>query len=138
MLFINKSKCNEKQPIIVSKENKKEHRAINIDKDSVFHYKIDGDIIPSTSPEQRCDYLLENETKKTVYLIELKGKHMNEAVDQIEATAKKFSSLLSTYALFPRIVHGGNTHAIHSSKVVAFKRKYPKCKIDTVVIEEKI
>lgn len=138
MLFINKSQCDKKQPIVVSKENKKEHRALNTDKDSVFQYKIDGNIIPSTSAEKRCDYLLENETKKTVYLIELKGKHMNEAVEQIEATAKKFKSLLSTYVILPRIVCGGNTHAIHSSKVVAFKRRYPNCKIDTLVIQEKI
>ena len=138
MLFINKSQCDKIQPIIVSKENKKAHRALNVDKNFVFHYKIDGDIIPSTSTEQRCDYLLENETKKTVYLIELKGKHMNEAVDQIEATVRKFKSLLCSYAIFPRIVCGGNTHAVHSSKVVAFKRRYPNCKIDTSIIEERI
>lgn len=137
MLFQGKSKCNVQQSIIVSAENRVKHIAHNKDRDNVFQYKIDGDVIPSTSPGLRCDYLLENETKSKVYLIELKGTDVSHAVDQIEATINRYREALKAYTIMPRIVYRGNTHSVNSSKVVGFKRKY-SCIIKTDVIEESI
>lgn len=138
MLFSGKSLCDINQPIIVSCENKKTHRANNNNKNSVFQYKIDGDIISTTSPERRCDYLLENETKRTVYLIELKGTDVQHAVEQIEATIKKFGSILGSYTIMPRIIYRGNTHGVNSSRVVKFKRDYPQSIFKETIIEEYI
>ena len=137
MLFQGKSKCDVWQPIIVSAENRVKHIARNKDRDRVFQYQIDGDVIPSSSPGLRCDYLLENETKRKVYLIELKGTDVSHAVDQIEATIIRYREALKNYTIMPRIVYRGNTHSVNSSKVVVFKRKYP-CIIKTDVIEEDI
>lgn len=138
MFFQDKSLCNVNQPIIVSSENRVKHVARNKDRDKVFHFKIDGDIIPSLSPDLRCDYLLENETKQNAYLIELKGTDVSHAVDQIEATINRFRAVLKAYTIMPRIVYRGNTHSVNSAKVVAFKRRYPLSKVITDVIDELI
>ena len=66
--------CKEHQKEIHSKENNSEHIAVNVDEDSVRQIKIDGDILPADyNQERRADYLVLDETKKTAYLIELKG-----------------------------------------------------------------
>ena len=138
MLFPNKSICEIKQKKIVSKENQKVHTAINIDECNVFQYKIDGDIIPSSSSEIRCDYLLENETKLTAYLIELKGTDLPHAVEQIEATIKKYQTKLASYEIKPRIIYRTNTHAVRHLAVQKFKMKYKDCVMRTEFFTEKI
>ena len=138
MLFPNKSICQINQKIIVSSENKKTHTANNVEGCNVFQYKIDGDIIPTTSPEVRCDYLVENETKQTAYLIELKGTNLLHAVEQIEATINKYSVQLRSYAIKPRIIYRANTHAVQQSKVSKFKIKYKDCIIKTECFSENI
>lgn len=133
------SRCSKTQRIIVSEENNRKHCATNVSRDKVFHFKIDGDIIPSGSSDRRCDYALEDETKKTLYLIELKGNDVVHAVEQIEGTIIKFADSFSGYKLFPRVVcRKSSTHSIYSSKVVRFIRRYPKTIIKENVIEESI
>lgn len=68
--------------IYVSKENHCEHRAINRDKNIVYHIEVDGKVIPkSYNKTKRIDFLILNETKKTAYLIELKGCHLADAIE---------------------------------------------------------
>lgn len=139
MLFAKeKSLCGIKQKIIVSAAHGKEHRALNQDGDDVFQFKIDGDIIPSSSREQRCDYLLENQTKTTAYLIELKGSDVNHAVDQIRATIDKFRRILSGYKICPRIVYKNNSHVVYSSKVRLLKKDYVDTRIENERLQDKI
>lgn len=139
MLFAKeKSRCNINQSIVVSSENGKCHRAINKDVDQVFQFKVDGDIISSSSGEQRCDYILENQTKMHAYLIELKGSDINHAIDQIRATHRKLKNILSNYEIYPRIVCRSNTHAIRGSKVRTFKNEYINTIIKNNSIEESI
>ena len=58
MLFNNvSSHCDLKCAVIVSKENKKTHRALNNDRNTVYQYKIDGEVIPQNNQSKRCDYL---------------------------------------------------------------------------------
>lgn len=72
MLFENKSRCNKNANEIVCSENKKSYRAFNRQRHIVYLYLIDGDIISSSDSCNRCDYLLEDETKQRAYFIELK------------------------------------------------------------------
>lgn len=133
------SKCDKNQKIIVSAENRRKHIAYNNESCKVFQYRIDGDIEPSGSSDLRCDYIIENETKKTLYPVELKGKDVVHAVEQITATIKKYSSRFSDYTIFPRIICShATTHTIETSKVVSFRRRYPKLIIKENVIEETI
>ena len=133
-----KSLCNVKQKIIVCEENRQKYIANNVNNNRVFKYNIDGDILPSGSSQLRCDFLVENETKKNAYLIELKGKNVEHAIDQINATVRCFKAQLCGYTVFPRIVYRRNTHGVRSSKANAFRIKYPKSRIETNVIEENI
>ena len=133
-----KSHCSKKQSIIVSEENKMKHIANNINCDTVYQFKIDGEIIPPKSPIKRCDFLLENETKKVVYLIELKGTNVDRAVDQIESTVSIFRDKLSAYKISPRIIYKSNTHRIYSTKVRNFKKTYLDSIFKTTVFEESI
>ena len=67
------SYCGSHQKIIVSEENRVQHRGINNDRNKVRQIKIDGDMWTKGTSTVRADYLLLNEDKKTAYIIELKG-----------------------------------------------------------------
>lgn len=140
MLFdSSKSKCVPKQKIVVSAEKNCSHRAINEDASVVYQFKIDGDIVPSNDTAGlRCDYIVENETKASAYIIELKGTDLPHAYDQIRATVKRFKNELNGYTIKPRIVFHANTHAIHDSKYRVFLKEYANAIVKTNVIEEKI
>lgn len=134
----NESKCTLHQQIIVCEEHHQKYIANNTGRNEVYKYQIDGDVLSSGTSQLRCDFIVENATKGNAYLIELKGKDVVHAVEQIEATICLFSAQLCDYNIFPRIVYRRNTHGVRSSKVIAFKRKYPKSKIETNIIEENI
>ena len=136
MMFKNKSRCNKNANEIVCSENKKSYRAFNRQRHIVYLYLIDGDIISSSDSCNRCDYLLEDETKQRAYFIELKGSQLLHALDQIDSTIVQFRSILGDYAVFPRIVYHGNTHDIHSSAFRKFKAKYPNTRTKTDYMEE--
>lgn len=133
-----RSRCQINQTTIVSTENKLEHRAINQDKDTVYHYKIDGDVIDAHDSCIRCDYLLENETKHHVYLIELKGSDVEHAANQIISTINMFKNELECYTIFPRIVYRSVTHKMLGSKpIIRLKEEYgARFKIKTRVMED--
>ena len=68
-LTTEKSLCEEKQKLIVSKDKgtSREHRAKNESgRYNVRHYKLDGDIVKQ---QKCCDYLLLNDTRKNAYFI---------------------------------------------------------------------
>lgn len=134
------SHCDLKCAIIASKENGKIHRAFNTDRNTVYQYKIDGEVISKNDPQKRCDYLVENEDKKTAYIIELKGTDLSHAIEQIEATIQLFSRLFNqnNYTIYPRIVFGSNTHAVNDTRYRKFLKKYPQAKIRSTLIEEPI
>lgn len=121
------SSCEERQPIIVSKDTgtNRQHRAINKNTCRVSKYKIDGDVISDAS--RRCDYIVMNDDCKEAYLIELKGSDIEHALDQLEATAKRFQNELREYYVKYRIVCSrAKTQAIYGSKYKKFKQKYSR------------
>lgn len=121
------SSCEERQPIIVSRDvgTKREHRAINKNICRVTQYKVDGDVTRDTSI--RCDYLVMNDDLKEAYLIELKGSDIEHALEQLEATAKRFQNELREYFVKYRIVCSrARTQAIYGSKCKKFKQKHSR------------
>lgn len=119
------SSCEERQPIIVSRDvgTKREHRAINKNICRVSKYKIDGDVIRDTSI--RCDYLVMNDDFKEAYLIELKGSDIEHALEQLEATANRLQNELRAYYVKYRIVCSrARTQAIRSNKYKRFQQKH--------------
>lgn len=115
------SHCEPRAPVIVSREQKRTHRAINVQSDKVRHYRIDGEVIRDRA-EKKCDFLLLNDTKHTVYLIELKGRHLSEAIGQLKNTYRLLANCLEGYQVHYRIVYRSNTHAIRGIEYERFRR----------------
>ena len=99
------SECRDiHQKIIVSKEPRenREHRAVNPNgMYEVRHYRLDGKLITN---QTCCDFLLLNDTRKKAYYIELKGKDVKRAVDQVLAGERICKRELVDYMSFFRVV----------------------------------
>ena len=90
MLFENKSLCGKHAKEIVCSENNKVFKAYNRQNHIVYKFKIDGDVLTSSDSRNRCDYLVEDETKKRAYLIELKGTQLLHALDAYRKFKTKY------------------------------------------------
>lgn len=131
--------CKEHQKEIHSKENNSEHIAVNIDGDSVRQIKIDGDILPADyNQERRADYLILDETKKTVYLIELKGSHIMSAFLQLENTNKKLSNALKGHKVYWRVICSSRTVNLKNNDVKKYQKNHPQLVIRRNVLRENI
>ncbi|MCM1100407.1 MAG: hypothetical protein NC079_10690 [Clostridium sp.] len=111
------------QKIIVSKEPREGriHHAINPQGRSlVYQYPLDK-LAPN---ETCCDYLLLNGTKRTAYLIELKGKKIRKAIDQLQGGEQLFKENLEGFRIYYRIVFSkASTHDIKSMEFRKFKEQ---------------
>lgn len=90
------SLCEEKARVIVSRDKggSQRHIAHNDDPSVVTHYKVDGVIIRNGN---KCDFLLLNESKRTAYLIELKGSDLSWAAKQLYCTEQALAEELAPY-----------------------------------------
>ena len=124
LLTLENSLCEKNQAIIVSKDKgaPREHRANNPHrKFDLRHYKLDGILIKQSTC---CDYLLVNDSRKKAYLIELKGRNIDDAVKQLESGEQKCKAELNGYSFFYRIVCSkAKTHKLQSPKFRKFKEK---------------
>lgn len=109
-------------PTIVCEENKMKYTAHNINLAVVYRYRIDGDVITDRE-YKRCDYLVENETAKGAYFVELKGVNIKDAFAQIESTIRFFSDRLVGYNIHSRIVCSRiTTHSVNNSEYRSLKK----------------
>ena len=143
MLFPGKSKCKDnRQREVVSEESENCHIVKNPSQYCIYHYHIDGDIIPKDDTSgERCDYILEAATqpKPTAFIIELKGSNLLKAARQIEATITRYKQQLANYEIHPRIIcHYITTNAIHNNVFIRFKDKYPKLKYKARILIDTI
>ena len=116
-------------PRYVSEENHRKHIAVNGDRNHVYHIHVDGNVIPkSCNATKRIDFLLLNETKKVAYLIELKGSHLGDAIEQLEVSHEALKDLLTDYDIRWRIVYRSCTSRIYTNelkkKLKMYKQKY--------------
>lgn len=121
------SQCEQKQPIVVSRENGNEHILQNKSASDVYQFLIDGDIVKGIA-EERCDYIVEveNANVHAAYVIELKGSDLNKAIDQIRKTIQNYAAKLSGCDILPRIIiHKVLTHDVNGKKYRDFKKQYP-------------
>ena len=110
-------------PIIVCEENKMRYQANNIKSATVYKYKIDGDVIRERD-QKRCDYLVENETSKDAYFVELKGADIATAYIQIWYTIRYFYHKLDGYGIHSRIVCSRvTTHDVKGSEYRKLKKE---------------
>lgn len=99
------SLCVKNQKIIISRDkgtSSKEHRADNSEhRYDVRKYQLDGIVVKN---EKCCDFLLLNDSLRRAYLIELKGRNIDEAVPQLQAGKRIVSPELKGYDFYYRIV----------------------------------
>lgn len=123
------SECDKYQRIIVSQDpgSKPKHIAENNDISEVYQYRVDGYLIQEG---KRCDYLLLNKDKFSVYYIELKGSDLETAVEQIETSEselkRRFREDLEIYveAYYRVILNKVCTHQLDSNKIKRFKKAH--------------
>lgn len=113
-------------PEFRSSENNCVHIGKNPNHNYIRQFKVDGEVLAATSPEQRCDYLLLNDTATRSYYIELKGSDLPKAIAQIENTIKLISPSVREYEIFRRIVYRTGSHKIQESAVLKWKAKHGK------------
>lgn len=102
--------------IIVCEENNVRYIANNTKIAIVYKFKIDGEVI-SNSQQKRCDYLVENETTRNAYFVELKGADIAKAYLQLRETIHAFADCLSDYYIHCRVVCSKiPTHNINGSE----------------------
>ena len=123
----------------VSKENECSHIGYN-NGSYVRQYQVDGQVIPASSPEERCDFLLLNDTKQKAYYIELKGSDIPKAMSQIDHSVEMLQGEHPQYTIYRRIVFRSGSHEVNSSAVVRWKKRYGVrfVKIERSKIEEAI
>lgn len=120
------------QKIIVSEELSNKHIARNINADPVRQYRIDGKVIKDKKV-QKCDYLVLNDEKKTAYFIELKGKHLLKAKEQLEETYRRVKGSVAGYEIFYRLVYHTGTQDVDDSQMVKWRQKCGRVgKVDRV------
>lgn len=133
-----KSRCAERQKIVVSSENKLIHRACNIDKNLVAQYKVDGDIFTSAD-DTRADYLVLNIEKKNAYIIELEHGDIDKGIRQIIVTRSYFPKILNGFSFAGRLIYTSASHTVLNNLKTKKKRKeYNWIKISAVKYEENI
>ena len=128
-----------KNSTYVSEENHCKHIAFNNDRDYVYHIKIDGGVIPKEcNLTKRIDFLLLNETKKTAYLIELKGCHIEDAFVQLEVSHEHLQPLLIGYVIHWRLVHRSRTSNLKTNRVNKYLREHHRLQVQETPMKEPI
>ncbi|UMR32901.1 hypothetical protein MJ904_12475 [Massilia sp. MB5] len=101
MLGNNHKIWGDRRKIVSISENGRCYRGSNGSQKQLSCYQVDGGLI-NVGP--RCDFALTNNNEDKVYLIELKGKDICHAADQIRTTIDKLSSQLAGKVVFARII----------------------------------
>lgn len=130
------TKCSEGK-LVVAEENKRKYILQNPYQKKVCKVRIDGCVIPSPS-QRKCDYLiivceskLANEQESDIYFIELKGRDLISAVEQLTQTIKYFQTekYKITGKVFARLVLSKvvNPKSIEvDSRVIALRKLMKK------------
>ncbi len=82
-------------------EKGRKYIAINNDQNEVTLYRVDKCLITQGI---KCDFLLLNHDKKSSFYIELKGKHLLHAIDQIESTISMLHHSIFEFKIHVRII----------------------------------
>ena len=132
------SSINKRASVIVCEENKMKYIANNTKFATVYKFKIDGEVIRDKD-QKRCDYLVENETSKDAYFVELKGADIATAYIQIWHTIRYFNNKLDGYGVHSRIVCSRvSTHDVNGSEYRKLKKECADIKKGSRVLQENI
>jgi len=114
--------CN-RHPILTAQENKSKYVLKNPNRIEVCKIQVD-DCVINSNDESKCDFLfLACETDKA-FFVELKGRDLTHAIDQIDHSIDVLISQLENFAINARVVLSkAQTPDLRTSKYVKFKSK---------------
>ena len=76
-----------RHPDIPVQENGRKFRILNAQRSKIIKVQVDGCVIKQRTA---CDYLFDVKKNNTIYYVELKGKNILKAVEQLIATMEHF------------------------------------------------
>lgn len=135
--------CNvETSSKVVRRERKSQYTLINPNHIKITVFHVDNGIIKNEKNCRKCDYIYDINTSSTmaVIYIELKGKHLLDALEQIENTVNLLDNVFNNAQRFARIICSRVPSINNDPKGIKIKKYLQKMgiqlKINEKVIEE--
>lgn len=122
-------------PIIKCDENHIQYVLYNKNALLILKCHFDGGAVKG-GEIKRCDYIVSVPTQKRIYFIELKGKSINHACEQILASIDHLSVIKNLYKVYTRIVCS-SVPKISSPKELILKKQY-NLEIKSKYLEENL
>ncbi len=113
---------NDQRKICVAEENGKKYQLHNKSGITIKKVKVDKCLVQKVN-EKRCDFLIEGKEHKRVFFIELKGRDLIKAVNQIHSSIMYLKKEFDNYKIDARIVGSKDVPDI---KITADYRKLAK------------
>ncbi|MBQ9983270.1 MAG: hypothetical protein IJP29_01640 [Lachnospiraceae bacterium] len=104
----------------------------NPDLYNVTVYHVDGGIIYNESNMAKCDYLyvVDDEMHPSAIFIELKGKNIHHAMQQLHSTMMQFSSEFKQYRKYARIICSAVPRIANDPNTLKLMKEMKKQNID--------
>ena len=111
-------------PIISCSENGRRYKLRNDCGYNVKNYLIDGGVYVNENSMNKCDrlFLVHDPDKCTAILIELKGKNVYHALEQLYDTAYRYRKELTEFRVRFRIVCKSVPNMANDSKTIKLKK----------------
>lgn len=125
----------DKRPMATCAEKGKRYNLVNDKNCLITQYHVDGGLVYDDKVEQRCDYLyvVHDTTEITAILVELKGKDIKHAVEQLEKSANRFGRSISG-RMFGRIVCSAVPRLYNDPAVKNLEKIFRKCNGGNLVL----
>ncbi len=124
-------------------KEKPEYRIENKSRNLVAKIEVDGCLFPKDSMPQKCDYLVLvyfKKNEKVAYFVELKGKELDIAIEQIQETIKNTHKKLFGFSLRCRISQSKmqpiKATGQQKEKLIKYLKKYHNENTSNVVSTE--
>ena len=111
--------------LITATEKGKKYTAKNNSGECVAKVKVDGGLL-NNSTSKKADYIVLRCDCNKVYILEFKGRHIDEACQQILSTIDELSTVLNKCTIYARIISSRiaspNLKSSHEYKLIELCR----------------
>lgn len=116
--------CWDNRKNVACEERGKRYNLINSQRKDITLYHVDGGIVYNDNNVKKCDYLyiVHDSQCATAIMVELKGKDILGAIEQIEQSVERFGPILKS-RVFARIICGSVPRLFNDPSVRRLKKK---------------
>lgn len=138
----NKGKCViswDRRPQVVCKERGKKYNLVNDEQYPIALFHMDGGILRDEKTVSKCDflYVIYDPNCPTAIFVELKGKDIKHAVDQLNASLERYGKAMEKRRICARIICSSVPRLFNDPIVKKLKRKLAGHNKGNLVIFEK-